>query len=89
MSQLIDREPVQKVKIVGYSYIDIIKNLGLVFYCGGDCTEDLHTHLKEHLKSMPDNHDPSADIALRGIKELATKNTTHMNQNKISPTILI
>ena len=37
MSQLIDSELGARVKIVGFSYSDIIKNLGNVFYSGGDC----------------------------------------------------
>ena len=80
LSQLIDNELGQRVKTVGYSYSDIIKNLGNVFYCGGDCAEDLHTHLKDHLKSIPNNHVSSADTTLRGIKELATQNSTFISK---------
>jgi hypothetical protein len=83
MSQLIDSELGIRGRLIGYSYSDIIKNLGHVFYCGGDCAEDLQTHLKEHLKSIPNNHVPSADTTLRGIKELATQNTNYeSNQGK-------
>lgn len=83
LSQLIDNELGARVKTIGYSYSDIIKNLGNVFYCGGDCAEDLHTHLKDHLKSIPNNHVSSADTTLRGIKELATQNLTFTsNQDK-------
>ena len=78
MSQLIDNELGLRVKTVGYLYSDIIKNLGNIFYCGGDCAEDIQTHLKEHLKSIPNNHVSSADTILRGIKELATENTTYI-----------
>jgi hypothetical protein len=84
MSQLIDSELGQRVKTVGYSYSDIIKNLGHVFYGGGDCAEDLHTHFKEDLKSIPNNHVPSADTTLRGIKELATKNTKYESKQEKS-----
>jgi len=76
MSQLIDNELGSRVKEGGYSYSDIIKNFLNVFYSGGDCAEDIQTHLGKHLKSIPNNHVPSADTILRGIKELATENST-------------
>ena len=84
MSQLIDNELGLRVKTVGYLYSDIIKNLGNIFYCGGDCAEDIQTHLKEHLKSIPNNHVSSADTILRGIKELATENTTYTSAQEKS-----
>jgi len=82
MSQLIDSELGMRVKTVGFSYSDIIKNLGNVFYSGGDCAEDIQTHLGKHLKSIPNNHVPSADTILRGIKELTTQNTTFMSKQE-------
>ena len=55
----------------------------LFFLSGGDCAEDIQTHLGKHLKSIPGNHVPSADTILRGIKELATQNTSFTsNQGK-------
>jgi hypothetical protein len=80
MSQLIDNELGARVKTVGFSYSDIIKNLCNVFYCGGDCAEDIQTHLGKHLKSIPDNHVPSADTILRGVKEIATDNSTFISK---------
>jgi len=75
MSQLIDNELGARVKTVGFLYSDIIKNLCNVFFSGGDCAEDIQTHFGHHLKSIPNNHVPSADTILRGIKEVATKNS--------------
>jgi len=75
MSQLIDNVLGTRVKTVGFSYSDIIKNLSSVFYCGGNCAEDLQTHLGKHLKLIPDNRVPSADTVLRGIKQLSTPNS--------------
>jgi hypothetical protein len=75
MSQLIDNELGARVKTVGFLYSDIIKNLCNVFFSGGDCAEDIQTHFRDHLKSIPNNHVPSADTILRGIKEVATKNS--------------
>ena len=76
MCHLIDSELGARVKTVGFSYSGIIKNLCNVFYSGGDCAEDIQTHLGKHLKSIPGNSVPSADTILRGIKEVATKNLT-------------
>ena len=80
MSHLIDTELRSRVKTVGYSYSDIIKNYVNVHYCGGSCAEDIQTHLGEHLKSIPDNSVPSADTLLRGIKELAIPNKTYTSK---------
>lgn len=83
ISQLIDNELGTRVKTVGFSYSDIIRNQFNIFYSGGDCAEDIQTHLGEHLKSIPGNHVPSADTILRGIKELSTQNTSFTsNQGK-------
>jgi hypothetical protein len=83
ISQLIDKELGSRVKTVGFSYSDIIRNQFNVFYSGGDCAEDIQTHLGKHLKSIPGNHVPSADTILRGIKELSTQNVSFTsNQGK-------
>lgn len=83
MSQLIDKELGARVKTIGFSYSDIIKTQFNIFYSGGDCAEDIQTHLGKHLKSIPGNHVPSADTILRGIKELSTQNTSFTsNQGK-------
>ena len=80
VSQLIDNELGSRVKTVGFSYSDIIKNLLNVFYSGGDCAEDIQTHLGEHLKSIPGNSVPSADTILREVKELAIPNQTYISK---------
>ncbi len=73
--QLIDNELGKRVASHGYSYSQIIKNWFQVFYCGGDCAEDIQTHLKAALSSCPDNKVASSDTLLRLLKELATENT--------------
>jgi len=80
MSQLIDIELGDRVKTVGYSYSDIIKNYVNIFYSGGNCAEDIQTHLGKDLKSIPGNSVPSADTILRGIKELAVTNKTYTSK---------
>ena len=76
LCQLIDNELGARVRFFGYSYSDILKNYNNIYLSGGDCAEDIQTHLGEYLKSIPDNAVPSADTLLRGIKELSTENST-------------
>ena len=45
ISQLIDNELGARVKTVGFSYSDIIKTQFNIFLSGGDCAEDIQTHL--------------------------------------------
>lgn len=84
LSQLIDNELGSRVKTIGFSYSEIIRSLTNVFLSGGSCAEDIQTHLGKHLKSIPGNKVPSADTVLRGIKELATQNSTFISKQKKS-----
>ena len=84
LSQLIDNELGSRVKTIGYSYSDIIRNLTNVFLSGGDVVEDISTHLGEHLKDIPNNNVPSPDTVLRGLKELTTDNTIYKSNSDIS-----
>ncbi len=82
LSQLIDNELRDRVKLFGYQYSDIIRNLTNVFFCGGNCTEDIAGNLSEHLKEIPLNKVPSPDTVLRGIKELSTDNTQYSSDSE-------
>lgn len=84
LSQLIDTELGDRVSLFGYQFSDIIKNLTNVFLSGGDCIEDIGTHLGDHLKTIPGNYVPSPDTVLRGIKELSTENTIYTSDSGIS-----
>lgn len=84
LTELIDTELGKRVKTVGYSYGDIIRNLSNVFLSGGDVVEDINTHFREHLSSIPSNNVPSADTVLRGLKELTTDNTVYTSSSGIS-----
>lgn len=84
LSELIDTELGRRVKTVGYSYSDIIRNITNVFLSGGDVVEDINTHFREHLGSIPSNNVPSADTVLRGLKELTTDNTVYTSSSDIS-----
>jgi hypothetical protein len=83
MKQLIDNELGSRVSTVGYSYSDIIKNYWSIFLTGGDCAEDIQTHVGKYLKSLPGNATPSADTLLRGLKELATPNKQYTSASGI------
>ena len=47
--------------IVGYQYSEIVGSLSSVYFCGGDCVEDVM----------------SSDTILMGISELSCANTTY------------
>jgi hypothetical protein len=72
LSDLIDKHLGMRVKTFGFSYSEIFANHLAVYLNGGDCTEDVNEHLREHLQNVRGMHVCSADTILRGIKELAT-----------------
>ncbi|MDO9153529.1 MAG: IS1380 family transposase [Paludibacter sp.] len=80
MCQLIDKELGRRQSTKGYTYSNVIKNLSHVFYCGGDCAEDIQTHVGNDLKLIPNNVVSSADTVLRVVKELSTDNSTFFSQ---------
>ena len=61
----------------GYQYSEIAGSLSSVYFCGGDCVEDVTSHLMPHLSLHPTLRTCSSDTILRGISELATVNTTY------------
>ena len=58
----------------GYQYSEIAGSLSSVYFCGGDCVEDVTSHLMPHLSLHPTLRTCSSDTILRGISELATVN---------------
>ena len=54
-----------------YSYSDVIQNLWLIFFAGGDCSEDIEDHLREDLEQLPGLQVCSADTIGRVQKSLA------------------
>jgi hypothetical protein len=80
LPQLIDNELGKRQSTKGYTYSNVIKNLGNVFYCGGDCAEDIQSHVGNDLKLIPGNVVSSADTILRVVKELATDNSAFVSQ---------
>ena len=64
----------------GYQYSEIVGSLSSVYFCGGDCVEDVTSHLMPHLSLHPTLRTCSSDTILRGISELATANTTYTSE---------
>lgn len=54
-----------------YSWFDIIMSYWSVFFCGGDCAEDLAINLKDGLKNNPFVKIPSPDRVLSRLKSLS------------------
>ena len=54
-----------------YTWKDILYSLLSIYLCGGDCIEDLQTHLKDHFKNSPFINLPSPDTVLKRLKELS------------------
>jgi len=75
LGQLIDNELGIRGIGAGYSYSEIIRNWSNIFFCGGECAEDIQLHLRDTLEQIPHNTAPSPDTLLRGIKELSEENT--------------
>ena len=61
----------------GYQYGEIVGSLSSVYFCGGDCVEDVTSHLMPHLSLHPTLRTCSSDTILRAISELATDNTPY------------
>ncbi len=54
-----------------YTWFDIIMSYWSVFFCGGDCAEDLSIHLKKGFKNNPFVNVPSPDRVLNRVKSLS------------------
>ena len=77
---VIDGELGLRCTTFGYQYSEIARSLMSVYFCGGDCVEDVTSHLMPHLSLHPTLRTCSSDTILRGIKELSTTNTTYTSE---------
>ena len=61
----------------GYQYSEIVGSLSSVYFCGGDCVEDVTSHLMPHLTLHPHLRTCSSDTILmrRVVRELTTDPT--------------
>lgn len=89
VSELIDNQLGTRTAQAKYSYSDLVLNLWSVFFCGGDCAEDINEHLKEYLDTVPDAKVANSDTILGVLKKLKTdkekvisskKNTYEINK---------
>lgn len=64
-----------------YQYSDVIKNIWMILFSGGDCAEDIQTNLKSELSNVLDMKICSADTILRLQKELSLAKETHISKN--------
>lgn len=88
--ELIDNKLGNRVSQAKYSYSDLILNLWSVFFCGGDCAEDINEHLKDCLDAIPNTKVANSDTILGVLKSLktdkeqitsSTKNTYEINKH--------
>ena len=70
---VIDNQLGERPSQATYSYSDLILNLWSVFFCGGNCAEDINEHLKGYLKSIPGMKVANADTVLGVLKSLKTE----------------
>lgn len=66
-----------------YQYCDIIKNIWMILFSGGDCAEDIHTNLKSELCSVQGMKVSSPDTILRLQKELCPNKEIHLSKAKV------
>ena len=50
--------------IIGYQFSEIVRSLMSVYFCGGDCVEDVTSHLMPHLSLHPTLRTCSSDTIL-------------------------
>lgn len=67
-----------------YQYSDVIKNIWMILFSGGDCAEDIQTNLKSELSNVLNMKICSADTILRLQKELCLAKETHISKNNIT-----
>ena len=78
---VIDKVLGLRCTLYGYQYSEIVGSLSSVYFCGGDCVEDVTSHLMPHLSLHPTLRTCSSDTILRGISELSCANTTYTSDS--------
>jgi transposase len=48
--------------LLGYQYSEIISSILWIYFCGGNCIEDIGTHFGSELEKCPHTRIPSPDI---------------------------
>ncbi len=71
LDKIIQQELPELSKQSKYTWKDILYSFWSIYFCGGDCIEDLSIHLKEAINTNPYIHVPSPDRVLERMKELS------------------
>ncbi len=82
LASTIDSELGQRCQKNGFQYSEIIRSLMCVYLCGGDCVEDVTSHLMKHLSLHPTLNTCSSDTILRAISALAQENETYTSDSE-------
>lgn len=72
LSQIINNQLGSRSPLAQYSYADVIKNMWMIVFAGGDCAKDIQEHLKTELENTIEMNVSSADTILRVQQELAS-----------------
>lgn len=83
LSKIITNHLGSRSNLATYQYSDIIKNLWLILFAGGDCAEDNQTNLKEELQSVISTKICSPDTLLRVQKSLSLSKDIYLSKNDI------
>lgn len=67
IDQLLEKHLPPLASQSNYTWRDIFYSFMSIYYCGGDCVEDLAIHLRNHLANNPFLEVPSPDTMLRRI----------------------
>jgi hypothetical protein len=70
-------------RLATYEYHDIVKNLWMIYFAGGDCAEDIQTNLKVELSNIENMKLCSADTILRLQKMLNTEKEIHLSKANV------
>ena len=81
LGQLIESALGSRGILATYSYTDVIKNLWMLNFCGGECAENIQTHFKATLENTHNMKVCSADTILRVQKELSTAKVLKTSKN--------
>jgi Transposase DDE domain group 1 len=73
----------KRSSLATYEYSDVIKNIWMILFSGGDCAEDIQTNLKSELSNVLNMKICSADTILRLQKELSLAKEIHISKNNI------
>jgi len=82
LNQLIDNHLGSRSSTRGYTYGNLFRNFFNLFFCGGECAEDIQQHFRPTLEQIPGNKVASADTLLRCFGELATENTVVVSSSQ-------